>query len=138
VIILISDDVGTDAGGRSTADIITECIAADTVVYNLKIPGYNPLSTRLYASTIPGLVNIRSVTDKTGGEIFPVQDAASLDEVFSQMLERIKTRYTLGFYTSTNGAEGKPHKLDIRLSPPFGAKGKNYTVLAKDSYYFIP
>src|SRR6202795_1019244 len=42
VIILISDDVGTDAGGQGTRDIVTEVIAADTVLYNLKIPGYNP------------------------------------------------------------------------------------------------
>src|ERR1700675_3144559 len=37
VIILISDDVGTDAGGQGTRDIVTEGIAADTVLYNLKI-----------------------------------------------------------------------------------------------------
>jgi Ca-activated chloride channel family protein len=45
VIILISDDVGTDAGGQGTRDIVTEAIAADAVLYNLKIPGYNPPST---------------------------------------------------------------------------------------------
>src|SRR5580658_1612973 len=36
VIILISDDVGTDAGGQGTHDIVTEAIAADAVLYNLK------------------------------------------------------------------------------------------------------
>ncbi len=39
VIILISDDVGTDAGGQGTRDIVTEAIASDAVLYNLKIPG---------------------------------------------------------------------------------------------------
>jgi VWFA-related protein len=42
VIILISDDVGTDAGGQGPRDIITESMAADMALYNLKIPGYNP------------------------------------------------------------------------------------------------
>src|ERR1700683_4376233 len=37
VIILISDDVGTDAGGQGTRDIVTEAIASDSVLYNLKI-----------------------------------------------------------------------------------------------------
>src|SRR5665213_1006365 len=59
VIILISDDVGTDAGGQGTRDIVTEAIAADAVLYNLKIPGYNPPATMMAASMIPGLVNIR-------------------------------------------------------------------------------
>ena len=136
VIILISDDVGTDAGGQGTRDILTETIAADATVYNLKIPGYNPPSTRFAASMIPGLVNIRKVTDQTGGEIFDVKEVANLDAVFRALLERIKTRYTLGYYTTANGAEGKPHKLEVRLASSFGAKGRDYLILAKNSYYF--
>ena len=136
VIILISDDVGTDAGGQGTRDIVTETIAADAAVYNLKIPGYNPPSTLFAASMIPGLVSIRKVTEQTGGEIFDVHEVANLDAVFRALIERIKTRYTLGYYTSANGAEGKPHKLDVRLAPSFGTKGRNYIILSKSCYYF--
>ena len=136
VIILISDDVGTDAGGQGTRDIVTETIAADAALYNLKIPGYNSPQTRFFASMIPGLVDIRKVMDQTGGEIFDVQNVANLNSVFGALIQRIKTRYTLGYYTSVNGADGKPHKLDVRLAPSFGAKGRNYALLAKTSFYF--
>jgi Ca-activated chloride channel homolog len=135
VIILISDDVGTDAGGQGTRDIITEVIAADATLYNLKIPGYNPPSTLFAASMIPGLVNIRKVTDQTGGEIFDVQDLAHLDATFRALIDRIKTRYTLGYYTNATGAAGKPHKLDVHLASSFGKKGRDYVVLAKSGYY---
>jgi Ca-activated chloride channel family protein len=135
VIILISDDVGTDAGGQGTRDIITELIAADAVLYNLKIPGYNPPGTLYAASMIPGLVNIHRVMDQTGGEIFDVQDVSHLDAAFRALIERIKTRYTLGYYTKATGAEGKPHKLDLRLASSFGKKGHDYVVLAKNGYY---
>jgi Ca-activated chloride channel homolog len=135
VIILISDDVGTSAGGQGTRDIVTEAIAADAVLYNLKIPGYNPPSTIFAASMIPGLVNIRKVMDATGGELFDVQNVAQLDSVFSALIQRIKTRYTLGYYTMANGAEGKPHKLDVRLASSFGKKGRDYSILAKNGYY---
>jgi Ca-activated chloride channel homolog len=135
VIILISDDVGTDAGGQGTHDIITECIASDAVLYNLKIPGYNPPGTLFAASMVPGLVNIRKVMDQTGGEIFDVQDVAHLDEAFGALIHRIKTRYTLGYYTKATAAEGKPHKLDVRLAPSFGKKGHDYVILAKSGYY---
>jgi len=135
VIILISDDVGTDAGGQGTRDIVTESIAADAVLYNLKIPGYNPPATLFAASMIPGLVNIRRVTDQTGGEIFDVQDVAHLDAAFRALIERIKTRYTLGYYTKASAAEGKPHKLDVRLASSFGKKGHDYVVLSKSGYY---
>ena len=135
VIILISDDVGTDAGGQGTADIVTEAIASDAVLYNLKIPGYNPPGTLFAASMIPGLVNIRKVVDQSGGEIFDVPDVAHLDSVFRALIERIKTRYTIGYYTNANGANGKPHKLDVRLGASFGKKGRDYVVLAKNGYY---
>jgi len=135
VIILISDDVGTDAGGQGTRDIVTEAIASDSVLYNLKIPGYNPPGTLLHSAMTPGLVNIHKVMEATGGELFDVQDVQHLDTVFSALIQRIKTRYTLGYYTSASGAEGKPHKLDVRLASSFGKKGKDYTILAKNGYY---
>jgi Ca-activated chloride channel family protein len=135
VIILISDDVGTDAGGQGTHDIVTETIASDAVLYNLKIPGYNPASTLFYAAMVPGLVNIRKVMEQTGGEIFDVKSVGNLDTEFRALIQRIKTRYTLGYYTQANGATGKPHKLDVRLKPSFGKKGHDYVILAKSAYY---
>ncbi|HEY2120950.1 MAG TPA: VWA domain-containing protein [Candidatus Acidoferrum sp.] len=135
VIILISDDVGTSAGGQGTRDIVTETIAADTALYNLKIPGYNPPGTLIAAAMVPGLVNIRKVTDQTGGEIFDVQDVAHLDAAFRALIDRIKTRYTLGYYTQATGASGKPHKLDVNLASSFGKKGHDYVILSKNSYY---
>lgn len=135
VIILISDDVGTSAGGQGTHDIVTECIASDSVLYNLKIPGYNPPATVFYAGLIPGLVSIRKVAEQTGGEIFDVQDVAHLDAAFGALIQRIKTRYTLGYYTQATGATGKPHKLDVHLAGSYGKKGKDYVILSKNGYY---
>lgn len=135
VIILISDDVGTDAGGQGTRDIVTEAVAADAVLYNLKIPGYNPPGTLFAASMIPGLVNIHRVADQTGGEIFDVPDVAHLDAVFRELIDRIKTRYTLGYYTNANGASGKPHKVDVHLAKSFGKKGHDYLILSRSEYY---
>jgi Ca-activated chloride channel homolog len=124
VIILISDDVATYSGGEGTHDIITELIASDAVLYNLKIPGYNPPGTMLHAAM-----------EKTGGEIFNVQDVSHLDAAFGALIHRIKTRYTLGYYTKASAAEGKPHKLDVRLGASHGKKGKDYVVLSKNGFY---
>ncbi|HEV3221112.1 MAG TPA: VWA domain-containing protein [Candidatus Acidoferrales bacterium] len=135
VIILISDDVGTSAGGQGTRDIVTETIAADASLYNLKIPGDNPASTLLHAAMTPGLVDIRKVMDQTGGEIFDVKNVANLDSAFRALIQRIKTRYTLGYYTQATGTAGKPHKLEVHLKPSFGKKGKDYTLMAKNSFY---
>jgi len=135
VIILISDDVATYSGGEGTHDIITELIASDAVLYNLKIPGYNPPGTMLHAAMEKGLVDIRKVMEQTGGEVFDVKDVANLEAVFAALIQRIKTRYTLGYYTKATAAEGKAHKLDLRLLPSFGKKGKDYVVLSKNGFY---
>jgi VWFA-related protein len=135
VIILISDDVGTDAGGQGTRDIVTELVAADAAVYNLRIPGYNPPATMLHSAMTPGLVKIGKVMEATGGEMFDVRDVKNLDAAFSALIQRIKTRYTLGYYTSASGAEGKPHKLEVRLASSHGKKGRDYYILAKNGYY---
>jgi Ca-activated chloride channel family protein len=135
VIILISDDVATYSGGEGTRDIITELIASDAVLYNLKIPGYNPPGTMLHAAMEKGLVNLRAVMEQTGGEVFNVQDVAHLDATFGALIQRIKTRYTLGYYTKATAAEGKAHKLDVRLAGSFGKKGKDYVVLSKNGFY---
>src|SRR6516164_340767 len=148
-IILISDDVGTSSGGQGTRDIVTEAIASDAVVYNfgdaimhpalklnldgLKIPGYPSPETRMAAAMTPGLVDIRKVVEQTGGEVFNVPDVAHLEEGFRALIQRIKTRYTLGYYDYTNAtaALGKPHKIDVRLGPSFGKKGHDYTALSR-------
>jgi hypothetical protein len=67
--------------------------------------------------------------------MFDVQDVEHLDTAFNALIRRIKTRYTLGFYTNATAAEGKPHKLDVRLTSSFGKKGHDYVILAKSSYY---
>jgi len=80
-------------------------------------------------------VNIRKVVEQTGGEIFDVPDVAHLDEAFRALIQRIKTRYTLGYYTNATAAKGKPHKLDVRLSPSFGKKGRDYTLISRTAFY---
>ena len=89
----------------------------------------------LAASYEKGLVNIRKVMEQTGGEVFDVQSVANLDAAFRALIQRIKTRYTVGYYTKASAAEGKQHKLDLRLTPSFGKKGKDYVVLCKNGFY---
>jgi VWFA-related protein len=137
VIVLISDDEGTDAGNQGTKDIVTETVAANAVLYNLRIPGYNPVRNLYHEFKRPGLVDIRRVMDETGGEMFDVTDVKNLGAQFGALMTRIRTRYTLGYYTNATAATGKPHKLDVRLAKSFGTKGKNYQLLARNSF-FVP
>lgn len=138
VIVLISDNVPTDTGYVRPHDSIFESLAADAAVYSLKIPGDNPVSTRFLAAQIPGLIDVKKLCEQTGGEVFDVEKAGGVPTAFSELIERIKTRYTLGYYSSANPAEGRLHKLDVTLENSHGKKGKDYTILSKSGFYFTP
>src|SRR5258708_9406630 len=115
VIILITDDVGTDAGGQGTRDIVTEAIAADAVLYNLKIPGYNPPATMWHSAMTPGLVDIRKVIEATGGELFDAQEVAHLDSVFTALIQQIKAHSPFAVFTLPQSPHSQPHHLDTPL-----------------------
>jgi Ca-activated chloride channel homolog len=135
VIVLVSDNVPTANDGLSQKQVVDAVLEADAAVYSLKVPGYNPLPARLAAKGVPGLVNVGKVAAETGGEIFDIEKEGSLYLAFQALIERLKTRYTVGYYPTHKAEEGGFRKLDLRLQPSFGSKGHDYAVLAKSGYY---
>ncbi|MCL5286462.1 MAG: VWA domain-containing protein [Acidobacteria bacterium] len=135
VIVLVSDNVPT-AGGYSPNDVLNEALEADAAVYSLKVPGRNPIGAKAL-SVGRGLVNVKKLCEETGGEIFEVEKEGSLYLAFAALIERLKTRYTLGFYpgSNVNATERKLRKLEVKLHPSFGVKGKDYSVVAKRGYF---
>jgi len=135
VIVLVSDNVPTtqDVGSERVTDAALE---ADAAVYSLKVPGYNPWQAKV-AAKARGMVNVDKLTADTGGEVFEVEKEGSLFLAFQALIERLKTRYTLGFYSTHNADNGGFRRLNLRLQPTFGAKGKDYAVLSKTGYYAL-
>jgi len=137
VIVLVSDNVPTTQDGVNHKQVVDAALEADAAVYSLKVPGYNPLPARMAAAAVPGLVNVGKLTAETGGEIFEVEKEGSLFLAFQALIERLKTRYTLGFYSTHNAEDGGFRRVNLRLQPSFGAKGKEYAVLSKTGYYAL-
>lgn len=137
VIVLVSDNVPTTADAMDHKEVVDAALEADAAVYSLKVPGENPVAARLMTSG-RGLVSVNKLTAETGGELFDVQKEGSLFLAFQALIERLKTRYTLGFYPVHPAAGRTLHKLDLRLLPRFGNKGRDYTVLSKSGYYATP
>jgi VWFA-related protein len=138
VIVLVSDNVPTDSGGVGPRQVTEAALAADAAGYSLKVPGYNPLASRLAAKGVGGLVNVGKLASETGGEIFDIEKEGSLFLAFQALIERLKTRYTLGFYPTRRTTDGSFRRLNLRLQPSFGAKGRDYTILSKTGYYALP
>jgi VWFA-related protein len=138
VIILVSDNVATDNGGIGPIEVTDRIVASGAAVYSLKVPGENPLSDRVIAKTIKGLISVPKLVELSGGEIFDVEKMGSLDTAFAALVQRIKTRYTLGYYPGHANANQLVHKVDVQLAASYGKKGQNYEVLARSQYFAAP
>jgi Ca-activated chloride channel family protein len=134
VIVLVSDNVPTVNDGVSHDGVVQAALEADAAVYGLKVPGDNPTIAKM-ASVGRGLVNVPKLTAETGGEIFEVEKEGSLFLAFQALIERLKTRYTVGYYPTRGTAGGSFRRLNLRLQSQFGNKGKDYLVLSKTGYY---
>ncbi len=136
VIVVVSDNVATDPGKVNPEEVTNQVLEADAAVYGIKVPGRNPIIAR-GAVKVMGrdLVNVNKVASETGGEVFDVEKEGSLFLAFQTVIDRLKTRYTLGFYPNGGIADGRFRKLEVRLQPQLGRGGTDYTLLSKRGYY---
>jgi Ca-activated chloride channel family protein len=135
VIVLVSDNVPTDSGRVTARNVAEAALEADAAVYGIKVPGRNPPMARAAARLArPGMVNVSKLAEETGGEVFDIEKEGSLFLAFQTLIERLKTRYTLGFYPAKQARSGF-RALEVRLASARGTRGKDYTVLAKRGYY---
>lgn len=135
VIILVSDNVPSTDGHASPPEVSRIALEADAAIYSIKVPGNNPMGAGISSKLNRGLVNVKKLTEETGGEVFEVQQDGSLYISFKNVIERLKTRYTLGYYPRNAAADGKFHTLNVELADAYGRKGSAYTVLSKKGYY---
>ncbi len=135
VIILVSDNVPTDRGDASPRQVEDEVLEADAPVFSLKIPGDNPLAARMASKVGGGLVNVEKLAGDTGGEIFEVEKEGSLYLAFEALVERLKTRYTLGYSPAHPERDGRFHALTVRVAGNHSVAGKDYKVIAKRGYF---
>jgi VWFA-related protein len=131
VIILISDDVGSVPGHHEQGEIVDEILEADASLYNLKIPGDNP-------KNLKSNLDVEKIVEEAGGEVVDVKAKETLISTLSELIQRVRTRYTLGYYRSASCAGDKEHRIDVRLAPSFGSKGQDYVVLSRRGYYCAP
>ena len=139
IIVLVSDNVPTNPGRVDQRGVIDAALRADAAVYSLKIPGRNPRGLNLATcKAFSGMVNVKKLTEDTGGEIFDIEKEGSLFIAFQALIERVKTRYTIGFYRPDTSQGSGFRRLDVALASSHGTKGSDYSVLSKTGYFPPP
>jgi Ca-activated chloride channel family protein len=133
VILLISD--GQDNESRYTFKEVRERLKETGVlVYSIGILGGNDPGSSL---GMEGQSLLDEWSAVSGGKAFFPQDKKEIDASFDRIATELRHQYVLGFKPSKETADGKWHRLKIKVTPPLTAKGRKQSAFVRyrDGYY---
>ena len=132
-IVIITD--GVDTGSRETINSAIEAAQkADTIIYSIDYEdaaAYGGGFGVIRLGGGGGESALRKMSSETGGRVFRVDRKNSLEDIFKELQDELRSQYSLG-YTPTNPAkDGSFRKIEIKTS------NKDYKVQARKGYYAI-
>jgi VWFA-related protein len=129
VMILITD--GVDEGSRLTRDKAVEAAQkADAVIYSIDY--YDPSAYgRFGFGGGGGESELRRMSDETGGHVYKVDRKHTLDDVFQELQDEMRSQYSIGYTPTNDVKDGSYRHLVINTA------NKDLKVQARKGYYAI-
>ena len=132
VIVVITD--GVDQGSRMTRNQAIEAAQkADCVIYSIDYS-----DPRAYGGGFginlgggAGEGELRKMSDETGGRVYKVDRKHTLDQVFKELQDEMRSQYSIGYTPSNDVKDGSYRHLEIKLS------NKDLKAQARKGYYAI-
>ncbi|HUB35087.1 MAG TPA: VWA domain-containing protein [Bryobacteraceae bacterium] len=133
VLVVITD--GVDEGSRLSINQAVEAAQkADAVIYSIDYS--DPRAYGGYGMIMLGGGGgegaLHKLSDDTGGHVYKVDRKHSLDEIFKELQEEMRSQYAIGYTPTNDVKDGSYRKLDVKTS------NKDYKVQARKGYYAIP
>ena len=130
-IVLITD--GVDTGSKTTKEKAIEAAQkSDAIIYSIDYEDPSAYGggwgvIRLGGGQGEG--DLRRMSSETGGRVFKVDRKNSLDDIFRQLQEEMRSQYSIGYVPTNPAKDGSFRKIDIRVD------NKEYKVQARRGYY---
>lgn len=133
-IILITD--GVDTGSKITRDKAIEAAQkGDIMIYSIFYQdraqygggGFGNISL----GGGGGESELRRMSSETGGQVFKVDRGHSLDDIFKELQDEMRSQYAITYQPPNPKRDGTYHKIDIKLA------NKDYKPQARKGYYAI-
>jgi VWFA-related protein len=124
-IVVISD--GVDQGSRySREDAIAAAHKADSIIYSIY---YSDPQYQYFGG---GDGDLKKLSEETGGQLFRVDRKHTLDDIFNEIQEEMRSQYSL-VYTPTNSTrDGSFRKIELKTAR------KDLKVQVRKGYYATP
>ncbi|HXB75307.1 MAG TPA: VWA domain-containing protein [Candidatus Acidoferrales bacterium] len=127
VIVVITD--GVDQGSRLTRNQAIEAAQkADAVIYSIDYsdPGaYGPFGF----GGGGGEAELRKMSDETGGHVYKVDRRHTLDDVFKELQDEMRSQYAIGYTPTNEVKDGAYRHVDVRVA------NKDQKAQARKGYY---
>ena len=128
-IVLITD--GVDVGSTYTRQQAVEAAhKADTIIYSIYFVdngGYGMRGMGGFGGGGDG--DLKKMAEDTGGRFFSVGRNQSLNDIFMQIQEEMRSQYVIGYSSTNETRDGAFRKLEIRLAD------KNLKAQTRRGYY---
>ncbi len=133
VIVVITD--GDDTGSKISRDKATEAAQkADSIIYfiDYEDPRYHGGGFGTFTLGHTGNADMSKMSSETGGRVFRVDRKNTLDDIFKDLQDEMRSQYSIGYTSPHPQKDGTYHKIEIRTNT------KDYKVQARKGYYAIP
>jgi VWFA-related protein len=135
VIVVITD--GDDTGSKTPRDRATEAaLKADTIIYfiDYEDPRYHGGGFGMMRMGMGGSgdADMHRMSGDTGGRVFRVDRKNTLDDIFKDLQDEMRSQYSIGYTSPHSEKDGSYHKIELRVS------NKDYKVQARKGYYAMP
>jgi len=135
-MILITD--GQDNGSRlGMKDAIEAAQKSDAIIYGIL---YVDSQSYLLPAMLPGGGSagykgegiLKQMAEETGGRLFAVGGKNTLDAIFGQIQEEMRTQYLIGYTPTSSNKDGSFRKIDLKTHD------KDFKVQVRKGYYAMP
>ena len=75
---------------------------------------------------------LKHMSDDTGGRLLRVDRKHTLNDIFTQIQEEMRSQYAIGFTSTNEKKDGSFRRLELRT------RDKNQKVQARKGYYAVP
>jgi VWFA-related protein len=132
-LIVLSDGVAY-RDNTSIGTAIEFAQRADTILYSIRfsdpVQAYRPLRAAfLTAAKERGKMELERMAKETGGVSFGVTGKQSINAIYSEIEETLRSQYSIGYTPSGSGPDGKYHRIKLVT------KDQRLTVDARDGYF---
>ncbi|HXK01301.1 MAG TPA: VWA domain-containing protein [Verrucomicrobiae bacterium] len=126
VIVVITD--GVDQGSRLNRNQAIEAAQkSDAVIYSIDYE--DPRFHGMFGPSGEG--DLKKMSDETGGHVYRVDRKTTLEQVFKELQDEMRSQYSIGYTPSNDAKDGAYRHLEIRTS------NKDLKVQARKGYYAV-